>query len=144
MSDTVRLGFIGAGDWARRRLLPTFRSISGVQLVAVANRSLASSERVTQEFNIPIALDNWRALVARDDLNAIVVGTPPYFHREAVTAALEAGKHVLCVPRLRSVQDAREMQNKARETGLKLMIFRTPAARIQQLRKATLRWWLCG
>ena len=62
---------------------------------------------------------DWRELVARDDLDAVLVGTQPYFHYEAVTAALDAGKHVLCQTRMAaSLAEAREMLARADAAGL--------------------------
>src|SRR5690606_29575499 len=51
MSTTVsplRMGFIGAGGNTRSRHLPGFAALSGVELVAVANRTTASSEAVAR------------------------------------------------------------------------------------------------
>ena len=119
MVDTVRIGIVGAGGFTRRRLLPNLLAIDGVEVVAVANRSLESSERVAAEFGIPAAVGDWRELVTREDVDAVLVGTQPYFHHEAVMGALEAGKHVLCQTRMAtSLLEAREMQCKAEEMGL--------------------------
>ena len=123
MAETVRIGIIGAGGFTRRRLLPNLLALDGVEVVAVANRSLASAERVAAEFGIPHPLSGWRALLARDDVDAVLVGTEPYFHHEAVTAALDAGKHVLCQTRMAvSLAEARAMHRKAEATGLKAML----------------------
>ncbi len=119
MTDTVRIGIVGAGGFTRRRMLPNLLAIEGVEVVAVANRTLGSSERVAAEFGIPSVMGDWRELVAREDVAAILVGTQPYFHHEAVMAALDAGKHVLCQTRMAaSLAEAREMLRKAEETGL--------------------------
>ena len=123
MPATVRIGIIGAGGFTRRRLLPNLLALDGVEVVAVANRTLASAERVAAEFGIPHPLGDWRALLARDDVDAVLVGTEPYFHHEAVIGALDAGKHVLCQTRMAvSLAEARAMHRKAGATGLKAML----------------------
>ena len=123
MPDTVRLGIIGAGGFTRRRLLPHFVALPDIEVVAVANRSLASAEKVAAEFEIPAPLGDWHDLLARDDIDAVFVGTQPYFHHEAVMAALEAGKHVLCQTRMAtSLAEARDMLRKVEETGLRAML----------------------
>lgn len=128
MADVVRLGVVGAGNFTRRRLLPNFLAVPGVQVTAVANSSLTSSEKVAQEFDVPVALPDWRALVARDDVDAVIVGTQPYLHRDVVMAALDAGKHVLCLPRMAtSLSEAREMAAKAEASGLQAMVLGTSA-----------------
>jgi predicted dehydrogenase len=97
-------------------------------VVAVANRSQASSESVADEFDIPFAFGDYRDVLSRDDVNAVIVGTQPYFHHEAVIAALDAGKHVLCQTRMAtSLREAREMLSKVQQTGLRAMLIRAAA-----------------
>ena len=133
MADNVRLGLIGVGNWMRRRMLPTFQVVPGAQFQAVANRSMASSEKAAEEFDVPIALADWKELIKRDDVDAVVIGTPPYLHFEAVMTALEAGKHVLCVPHITmsNVDDLKTMQRKSEQTGRKFQVYSSPAPRAQ-------------
>ena len=96
----VRIGFVGAGGNTRVKHIPGFKAIPGVQLVSVANRSRASSQKVADEFGIPKVYDDWKALVRADDIDAVCIGTWPYMHCEITVAALEAGKHVLTEARM--------------------------------------------
>lgn len=125
--DTVRIGIVGLGSVCRQRHIPGLRAIEGVEIVAVANRTRASSERASAEFEIPVVCENWRELVARPDLDAVVVGTWPYLHREVSVAALESGKHVFCQARLAmDYPDALEMARCARRTGMVAMVCPVP------------------
>ncbi len=94
--DRVRVGFIGLGGICRDRHVPGLRRIPGVEIVAVANRTRESSERAAAEFAIPKVCDRWEDVIARDDVDAVFIGTWPYMHRDMSIAALEAGKHVFC------------------------------------------------
>jgi predicted dehydrogenase len=115
MSGTIRIGIAGAGGIARQRHLPGFARIDGVEVVSVANRSRASSEQVAQEFGIGRVHDNWQALVADPEIDAVVIGTWPYLHRPITLAALAAGKHVLTEGRMAmDAAEAREMLAAAR------------------------------
>lgn len=96
----LRVGFIGAGGNTRLRHLPGFRAEKGVELAAVANRSRASSERIAAEWGIPRVFDDWRALAADPEIDAVCIGAWPNLHCEATCVALEAGKHVLCEARM--------------------------------------------
>jgi predicted dehydrogenase len=96
----IRVGFVGAGNNTRRRHIPGFRALDGVELVAVANRTKESGERVAREFDIPRVCADWRDLVRAADIDAVCIGTWPYMHREITEAALAAGKHVLCEARM--------------------------------------------
>lgn len=102
------MGFIGAGGNTRSRHLPGFAALSGVELVAVANRTTASSEAVARAFGIGRVEPDWRALVAAPDIDAICIGTWPYLHAEITLAALAAGKHVLTEARM--ARDAAEAE----------------------------------
>ena len=60
----IRLGYIGAGAYSRRVLLPNFQKIPGVELTVIANSSQESSEAVAQAFGFARYAANWREVVA--------------------------------------------------------------------------------
>ena len=106
----VRIGIIGAGENVRDVMIPAFRRIPECQLVAVANTSLASSQRVATQFDIPKPYPHWKALLDDRDIDAVCIGTWPYMHHTLTLASLEQGKHVLCQARMaNTAQEAREM-----------------------------------
>src|SRR5438093_1107169 len=96
----IRLGFVGAGRNTRDRHIPGFQKQPGVEFVAVANRSRESGERVAKQFGIRRVENDWRAVMAAPDVDAVCIGTWPYTHCEMTVAALAAGKHVLCEARM--------------------------------------------
>jgi len=101
MTDkTIRVGFVGAGANTRKHHLPKLKAQPGVELVAVANRSKESGERVAREFGIGRVLADWQEIVGAPDIDAVCIGTWPYMHCAMTTAALERGKHVLCEARM--------------------------------------------
>ena len=101
MTDkTIRVGFVGAGNNTRRRHIPGFRALPGIELVAVANRTKESGERVAREFGIARVSEDWRELVRAADVDAVCIGTWPYMHCAITLAALAQGKHVLCEARM--------------------------------------------
>jgi predicted dehydrogenase len=126
MPDKVRIGVVGAGSFTRSRTLPNFRKLADdIEVVAVANRSLASAEAVARDFEIPEALDDWRPIVERKDIDAVFIGAPPYIHLEVAAAAMESGKDVLSQTRMcRTLEEARAMQAKAEATGRKAGLVR--------------------
>ncbi len=108
--EEIRVGLIGAGGNVRNRHIPGFRKVEGVQLLGVANRSLESSHRIAEQFNIPRIYNHWQELLEDDTINAVCIGTWPYMHRALTLAALEKGKHVLTEARMASTaQEARDM-----------------------------------
>ena len=106
----IRLGFIGAGANVRNVMIPGLIESPGVELLAVANRSLASSQRAADEVGISRPYSHWEELLRDDDVDAVVIGTWPYMHSTLTIASLEAGKHVLCQARMaNTAQEARDM-----------------------------------
>lgn len=64
----------------------------------------------------------WRHLVARNDIDIVVVSTPNAFHKDIAVEAMKNGKHVVVEKPLAStVEDAEEMVETARRQGVKLM-----------------------
>ena len=113
-SNTIGIGFIGAGGIARQRHIPGLKAIPGVKLVAVCNRSEESSRKAAAEFGFQAVETDWRALIARDDVDAVFIGTWPNTHSEISVAALEAGKHVFCQARMAAdLESAKRMYNAA-------------------------------
>src|SRR5512134_1433029 len=98
--ERIRVGIIGAGGIVGSTHIPGLRRMPGVEIVAVANRSLESSRRAAAELKIPRAYADWQQLMAADDIDAVLIGTWPYMHRAITLAALERGRHVLCQARM--------------------------------------------
>jgi predicted dehydrogenase len=93
MSDRVRVGIVGTGAISQVVHVPVFSEREDVELVAVADADKHKAEALSRRFQIPLVLDS-DALIARDDLDAVVICTPNQFHEAMAIAALEAGKHV--------------------------------------------------
>src|SRR5438132_7125312 len=89
----ARIGIIGTG-WGARSQVPNFRE-AGLEVVAIAGSRPERTRRVAGELGLE-AVDDWRALVARGDVDLISIVTPPSEHVTMSTAALDAGKHVIC------------------------------------------------
>jgi len=76
-----------------------------------------------------------RALAADDDVEAVIVSTPPALHAPLGIACLKAGKHLLCEkPLASSVEDCERLVQAAEEAGVCLAtgftLRQTPAARM--------------
>jgi predicted dehydrogenase len=96
----IRVGLIGAGGNTKAFHIPGFKKQDGIEIVAVANRTRESSQRVADEFSVPKVHEHWQALLKDESIDAVCIGTWPYMHAPLTIAALEAGKHVLCEARM--------------------------------------------
>ncbi|HLW65611.1 MAG TPA: Gfo/Idh/MocA family oxidoreductase [Gemmataceae bacterium] len=112
----LRIGIIGAGENTRKKHIPGFRAIAGVEIVAVCNRRPESTRAVVSEFGIPRTHGRWQDLVGDPNIDAVVIGTWPYLHCPITLAALQAGKHVLTEARMAlNAAEAHQMRDAARK-----------------------------
>ena len=101
MNKPLRIGIIGAGGIVKQRHLPALLAMPEVQIVAVANQSLGSTQRFIDEF-VPgaRALENWEKVASDEEVDVVWVGATPWLHRDATIMALSHGKHVFCQARM--------------------------------------------
>ena len=122
MKDLVRIGIIGAG-FARTTQIPGFKNCEGAKIVAIASAHREHAEEVAREFDIPNVEDDWRGVVARNDIDLVSIVTPVVTHCEMTLAALDAGKAVLCEkPMAMNADDARRMLESAQAKGVLALI----------------------
>lgn len=113
----IGIGIVGAG-FARTTQIPAFKDCIGARIVAIASGHRENAERVAEEFKIRHVANDWRELVAIDDVDLVSVVTPPATHMDITLAALQHGKHVLCEkPMAMNAEQARQMTERAAATG---------------------------
>ncbi|WP_104110347.1 Gfo/Idh/MocA family protein [Arthrobacter sp. N199823] len=88
------------------------------ELTAIAGRNQSAVEHAAAQMGWASTETDWRALIAREDIDLIDICTPGDTHAEIAIAALRAGKHVLCEkPLANSVAEAQEMTEVAAEAA---------------------------
>jgi predicted dehydrogenase len=113
----VHIGLIGTG-FAEKVQLPALRHVEGARVVAIASGHRENAERAAAAFGIPRVCEGWEELVALDEVDLVVVSSPPHTHAPAAIAAIEAGRHVLCEkPMALDVDEARRMVEAAGAAG---------------------------
>jgi predicted dehydrogenase len=118
----LRIGLVGVGAAAQINHIPAIRKTEGLEIVALCDRDPEKVARVAQKFQIPRSTNRIEDLLADDDIHAIDICTPNFLHAPMATAALEAGKDVLCErPLARSAQEAAEMVKAAKKHDRILM-----------------------
>lgn len=89
------------------------------RIVAVADVNLALATNLAERFNVERVEEDWRRVVAADDIDLVVACLPPTLNRDVVMAAAGAGKHVVCEkPLAESAQVAAEMLVACRTAGV--------------------------
>ncbi|MFO1324521.1 MAG: Gfo/Idh/MocA family oxidoreductase [Burkholderiales bacterium] len=121
MAAPRRVGIVGLGFGAQVHL-PAFRS-EGWEVAALCARNGEHARRIAGEAGVPHVHTDPRELVARDDIDAVAISTPPSTHHPLAMAALAAGKHVVCEkPFAMNAHEAAEMRDLAASRGRTAMV----------------------
>jgi predicted dehydrogenase len=99
VNSALQFGIIGCGGIANGFHLSDLSQIDGVQVVALADvrpeAAKSTAERWKERWPDPWITDSPEALLARDDVDAVIVATHHATHAEYGAKAIVAGKHVL-------------------------------------------------
>ncbi|MHC4741164.1 MAG: Gfo/Idh/MocA family protein [Planctomycetota bacterium] len=126
-SDRITLGFIGAGKQSKH-LMRSFLNSPGTQVLAacdVDKLKLARGKKIVEDHykgkgrsEQCAAYGDYREIVGRDDIDAVVISTPDHWHALTVIDSAKAGKDIYCEkPLSQTVKEAREMANAVRRYG---------------------------
>jgi len=115
----MRAGVVGCGLVGRRRAT-IVRESTGDELVIVADVDQSRAQKVASE-NGCLATTDWREVVSRHDVNAVIVSTTNDWLAPISIAAARDGKHVLCEkPPGRNPEEAWQLVEAARVNKVKL------------------------
>ena len=128
-SGTLALAMIGLGRQAIQINLPALLGLPGVRIVALCDvdgwrleKAKAEVDRYYGNNDCAVYRD-WREVVARDDIDAVMNSTPDHWHVPISLAAVKAGKHVSCEkPLTLSIAEGRRLADAVKEHGA---VFRT-------------------
>jgi len=121
MTAPLRLGMVGAGRFARF-IADAVADLPDVTIRAVADPRRDAAQALADEPGAR-AVTDWTALLEDDDVDAVVVATPPAGHAEVAQRSLEAGRHVFCEKPLALDADAAwRVEQTVRSTGLVLVV----------------------
>ena len=160
----VGYGFMGAAHSQGWRVAPRFFDLPAqVSMNVLVGRHADAVDAAAQKWGWAESATDWRTLLDRDDIDIIDIVTPGDSHAEIAIAALEAGKHVICVkPMSNTVAEAIAMAKAAEAAAAKGVLAmvgytyrRVPAAtfardlvaagkigEVQQVRASYLQDWL--
>jgi predicted dehydrogenase len=118
----IRFGVIGCGVIAYWTHLRELKRLPGAQLVAAADPDPAARDRASRLVKIPTHADA-AELLARSDVDAVVISAPSHLHADLAIAAVRAGKHVyLEKPVATNAADARRLQEAVHGSGLHVTV----------------------
>jgi predicted dehydrogenase len=117
----LRWGIAGPGGIGRQ-MAAALALVPDAQLVAVGSRSIERARAFADEHGGLRAHGSYEDLVADDEVDVVYVATPHSEHEAHATAALRAGRHVVCEKAFAlSAAEARRMAQEARTADRFLM-----------------------
>ena len=124
--DKIRIGMVGCGGMCNGAHVPAYLKDERVELVAfcdiVESRAIKAKETYNPQAKTYIDFND---LVADENIDAVDICTPNYWHSRIAVAALKAGKHVFCEkPDAVSPEEALKMKKASEESGKLLMVMR--------------------
>lgn len=118
----VRIGVIGCGKVAQVRHLPEIAGLEDGKLYALYDLKRQRAEAMSELYGGTV-YDSWQQMIDDPAIDAVFVLTANATHAEISSAALRAGKHVMCEkPMAVSLEQCEEMVEAAEKTGTYLMI----------------------
>ena len=105
----MRVGLIGAGRQGRT-IIGELQKIPELSIGAVCDTSAARLRTAQERAPGADAVADYRTLLGKPDITAVVVATPTHLHKQIVLDAIQAGKHVYCeAPVAHTIADATAM-----------------------------------
>ena len=122
MNDgSVGIAVIGLGFVGGRAHAPSFAKNSESRLVAVSDIRPEPAQRLVEKYGAEYHKD-YNEVLARDDVDGVVVSVPTPYHYDIASAAINKGKHVLCeMPLAPTIEKTQELGKKAEDAGVILM-----------------------
>jgi predicted dehydrogenase/threonine dehydrogenase-like Zn-dependent dehydrogenase len=107
----VRIGVLGAGNFAWSILLPAINQDSRSELVGICASSGTRSRSAADKFGFAFCTTNEEEIYSDPSINTIVIATRHHLHASQVMRALGSGKHVFCEkPLCLNEDDLRKIQ----------------------------------
>ena len=110
---------IGCGGIGIANHLPGIEMCEGARLSALCDPNEAALKAASEMTGVSVTATDYKEIIARDDVHAVIVATPNIFHAPIAIDAARAGKHVLCEkPLALNLAEAKTMLAEAEEAGI--------------------------
>lgn len=114
----VKMALIGTGDMGSGHLRQMQREYIDLKALCDINPKRRAAAAETAEkagWAKPAEYDDWREMLEKEDLEAVLIATPLWTHGDIAVGCLDAGKHVLCEKMMaKSAADCLRMAEAAR------------------------------
>lgn len=90
----LRCAVFGVGRIGRIHATNLARAVRGAELVGIADVNHDTARQMAADLRVPTVTGDYRELLARDDVDAVVVCTPTATHYDVLRASIDAGKAI--------------------------------------------------
>ena len=117
-NDKIRIGLIGSGIIGHYDT-DTALKVEGVELVAVCDLYTGRLDRAKEKWgNALFTTKDYRELLAKKDIDAVLICTPDHWHQKMAIDAMNAGKHVYCEkPMVQKIEQGYALIKTQKKTG---------------------------
>lgn len=122
-SNRITLGCIGVGSHGTGANLKSFLGYSDAHVLAVCDVDTSHRERARNMVNTKYGNDycaaysDFREIIARDDIDAVVISTPDHWHALMSVMAARTGKDVFCEKPTLTVEEGRVVSDTIKRYG---------------------------
>jgi predicted dehydrogenase len=117
--NKLRVGLIGAGNWAQAAHLPAFADQQDVEVVGVTDANPTRAMALAEEFGIGEQYPDLESMLAQARLDILDIVTSRGMHFEPAMAGIEHDLDILCEKPLgHNLEEARTLYRRARDRGL--------------------------
>ena len=119
-NDQLHVGCVGVGGKGWSDMMETAKSPHvTIQAICDIDDSANHLGRAAEQFPKATKYSDWRTLLDKEKLDALIVSTPDHMHAPVALSAIERGLHVYCQkPLTHTVHEARVLTNAAKKAGV--------------------------
>lgn len=122
-NDNINVALVGAGGQGTGDAF-TAKSVPGVKIVAACDLFDNRLEDAKKNFGADIfTTRDYKEILLRNDIDAVIIGTPDHWHKDIAVDALSSGKHVYCEkPMVQQINEGAAVVEAQRKTGKVLQV----------------------
>ncbi|GCE10438.1 Gfo/Idh/MocA family protein [Tengunoibacter tsumagoiensis] len=119
---TIQIGLIGCGGIAEPHVKGYLKISEQARIVAVCDVVEANAQRRSAQVGGAQIFNDYHEMLANTTIDAVDICLPHHLHKDAIVAAANAGKHILCEkPLCLTVDEANEVEEAVQRNGVTLM-----------------------
>lgn len=117
---TIGIAIVGCGGITLQNHLPGLALCPDVKVTALCDADAGTLARARQQTGVTVTSTDYRDILCRDDVQAVIIATPNSTHAPIALMAIAAGKHVLCEKPLgMNAAEVRAMAEAADKAGVR-------------------------